>query len=588
MAVVVAAGGKFYYMDYGDSSLTQRALPAGVQAMPEAMRPLPCYAKWEGDSFVAGYFSRTLRFTDNYELVEGGIHQPPQLPTMVAGASAGGSSGVALGYITFAQERIGPSGQSVTVHESNPTGPTTPAVTLTGQGRSWGNLPTSSVDPRVTHVYGYVSMDGAIPRLAWKREIRAGVTTVTENVLTALLGIELPTITNPDGEVDIDTEARGVAPYCKIVVPFHDAMFYMGFPDKPWLIAPSRLFEPESVNIADDSDTALVTRGREAVIGAYVHEASERLIVFCDPPKIYAITGYGPDDREIVPINGFYRLLSHHGIRKVGPAGDLYFPSQEGVALFNGGFRSIFEDREQEWKDLLQSNPAAFAKAWAVFANDSQASGYKLRIPIADPESATRLSYYFYGVDDPVQGGGQPWWTDDARTRNDTSAAEVRPYGKPWAEVWTGSSDGFIRREDQAANADDDGDAYLKRFDVTHAHWWMPSQAGDEQHGSKVTNVDVYLKNELQDATLELYAGDESATDAVSPSNSKILEAGKLPTGKKQKVALTSRRISAGALASGKGVAVRIYIDSPTNIEYRGVSLSYEDGGQQDRLPAEE
>lgn len=583
MPLFGVGGGNPYYLNFGDTAVEELTLPTGVTAVPDQARPRPCFARWNGDLFVAGYFTRVMRFTANYEFIPSGIFAPPKMPVLAAGASSGGSTGINIGYVTFRQERV----NGEIVHESNPTGPTA-TISVTGEGFAWSNLATASVDPRVTHVVGYRSVDGAIPREAWKREIAAAVSSLTENTLTGGLGVELPNSEGVDGAVELEPEARGVVPYCRLAVPFHNSMIYAGFPDKPYVIAPSRIFEPESVDLSDTSPTAQVTLGREAVIGMIEHEATERLLIFCSNKKVYALTGYGPDDYDISPVNGFYELLSHDGLRHMGPDSDVVLPSQEGPVRFNGSFRELMPQRSHEWKQLLRDYPDEMARCWAVESNEVRTMGYKVNVPIPDPEDATRLSYYFYGHYDEVPKGGEAEWTNDARTREDTCAAVVRPYGRPGEEVWTGSADGYIRKEDVAADADDDDDDYQKRFDLTMAHQWLPSQAGDAQHAARIATVDVYMKNESEDGTLELYPGDDSAAEGVEGFKTIEIPAGALPASKRQKVPVTSRRFGAGGIASGKGVAARVYVDAPTVVEWRGLSYQYEEGSEQARLFSDE
>lgn len=570
MPVIGTAEGRFFIREYDATSATETSLPSGVHAIASAGRPLAAYTTYRGTTYISGYFERALMFTPDWGLFPAGVRAPMSIPTLAVGGSSSGSSGVVFGYVTFAQEKNGK-----TIQESNPAGPTG-TITVTGQGFLWSSLPTVSVDPHVTHIYGYRSVDGANARRAWSREIRAAVTTLTENVLTADLGSELVVRVGLDNVTDTDVNARGVPPFCRAVAIYHDSGYWAGDPAHPDRIYPSNIYEPWAVNVSEDDGTFLRTRDGEAVVGLITHPGTDELIVFCSPAAVYAIAGYGPDDREMRKIpGGNYELTSHQSLRLVGPDADVWGACQEGTVMYNGTFRWIMQDWQEDWKERIKANPELFARCWAVY--DREGRGYKLRTPLDSSE--VDQSFYFFGQYEPVRRGDQPWWTTDVRTRNDTCAAEVRPFGKPFAEIHTGSTDGYLRLENVASNEDDDGDDYDKALDLTHGHQWLPDQEGDDQHGSKVSDLDVYLKNEDDEATVYIYAGDDTARNAVDAAvYSTTIPATRVPTGQRQRVARTSQHRDPSEKATGKGISVRIRVENPVGVEYRGYGVYYVPG----------
>lgn len=564
MPVIGTAGGNFFFRDYADSAWSQKTLPSGVAAVT-TNRPKPVFERYRNRAYIAGYFDSCLVWTERWELLKNGITLPGTAPTLALGASSGGSSGINLGYATFVHKING-----IVVAESNPVGPTA-AVEASGQGFSWSAIPASGADSRTTHVALYRSVDGAIPRLAG--EVTYGTTTLTENVETDSLGRELPVRIGADGQAEVDWNARGQVPYCKINTNYHRMMFYAGDPNHPERIYHSLIDEPEAVNVDEADGTFLVTLDGEPVIGMFRH--GDELIIGCNnPPAFYAVQGYSETDLQIRKISNFYGLLSHHSQCYIGPNSDLWFADpMQGPCMYNGSFRWLFRDRAKVWTDYAKANPTLIEGCWAV--QDRVRRAYKLFIPQSDDSS-----YYHVGFFEPTLSGEQPWWTTDIRTREDTFACEVQDDGQAWADLHTASSDGIVRKENVDTDASDDSDTYAKAVTIQHAHLFLPDQKGDDNHGRSIKAMDLYLKHENNTVTVSMYGGDDTAPDALAPQWTADVASPKETSPRRQKVAQTSEHIPVRGV-SGKGITVKLHAHSPVGLDYRGFTLYHVPGRQE-------
>ncbi|HUU58948.1 MAG TPA: hypothetical protein VMZ50_05345 [Phycisphaerae bacterium] len=551
----------FYQRDPDAATTTPVTIPAAVSAVSPAVRP--SFARYHKRAYVAGQFDDVLAWVpEESGLYAAGIDAPTTTPVIAANGSAV-VTGTNIGYYTFIH-KVG----TVVVAESNPS-PASNALYIDGSGRAWSSLQTSG-DARVTHVRLYVSVGGFPP--AFAADVAIGSATHNETVDTANLGALLPTRRNTvTGALEIDDNARGAPPSdSKIVTMYHESAWYAGITSNPDRLYPSKLFEPESVNISVTDGTFIATKDGEPITGLAVW--NDELIIGCRG-AIYSVQGYGAGDYRMRKLSSFYDVLSHASMQRCGPNGDLFFASQQGVCMYNGGFRFLMEDLEDYWRDAYRANVANYEDCFA--AEDRLFGAYLLHIPQTD-----NTTFRYVGQYEPVQYGEQPWWSFDKRTRKDTCAGILADDGK-FGEFYVGSSDGHIRKENVLTDADDDGDTYLKKMDFTIAHQWGGDQAGDESHASKFGDIDILAKHETVALTVSIYVGDDSARDAATPDFTDAIAA-KAVSAPHALVAKTSEHRVFGPF-SGKGASVRFESSSPLNVEVRGVVLHYTEGGAHQR-----
>lgn len=555
--------GKLYFAPGLTGSFANQTLPTNLTG--NGIRPSRIIYKnrW----YCAGFFSTPVVVTEGRQSCIAGLPAPQGPPTLAVGTGAAGSEGEAIGYLTFVHKF-----NDRTVHMGNPSAPSQ-TLTLTGTGRTWTNIPTTCINPRATHVRGYLSVDGAIPKFCWERQL--GVSTVTENVLTNQLGEELPTKIGEDGAPVFDANARGIPPVGPFVEVYNNAAWWTSY-DFPTRVYPSKLFEPESVNTNEGDETWLETLDGEPITG--LKHWGDLLIVAC-ARSMYAIQGFSNNDYRMFKISNFYGCISNFSMVTLGPNADLVFASQEGVVMYNGAFREVMEDALRNyWKDDYRANPANYEASFA--AEDRYGRGYKILIPQADT-----TSFYYFGCYDFLNRTGRYEWVWDRRNRQDNALGPLISGGNLYGDLYTGSCDGHIRKENVLDNGDDDGDTYGKAMTIAHKHvWYQGSQSGDDAHGGRVTDMDAYLKNQSTAVTLAIFGGDDTAYSAASPQWSIVVPAAAVTT-PNTLVARTSAHQTPNTVG-GKGFTVRVTATSPVRVEWRGYGLNMTKGGQEQPVSA--
>lgn len=548
--IVITDSGKLYHSDPAAVTLTLSGLPANVTIMSARSTG----TKYRRKTCCVGRHSPGVVWHDNIGAWSKlGLAGPTSAPTL-ATTGSGVVSGTAVGYYTALHK----SG-TTTIQESNPSPPTSP-VTFSLQQRLW-TLPASHTpDSRATHFRLYVSMGGSVPRFV--QDVTLGTTSVTENVSNTTLAAPTNTTLPVNSDGDVDSDARGVPPYSLYDETYHDSVWYAGNPTNPDRIYPSKLYEPESVNSTEVGPLStaawLRTLDGEAVTGLKRH--GDELIVFCTNAA-YAIQGYGPHEYSIRKISNFFGCISHHSLRRVGENADLWGAGYEGVWIYDGAFRFAMEDLRDYWRTDYEANKANYEASWAE--EDRAFGGYKLNIPQSD-----ETSFAYYGHYEPTRFGAQPWWVFDVRNREDSCSGILYGNGDQHGQLYTGSCDGYLRRENVMTNDNDDSDTYGKKFDFTTKHYWLNGdQAGNDDHGAAVTDIDLYAKHENDDLTVSLYCGDDDARSGVAQWAETI--SANAVSGK---VAKTSRHLTPSN-ASGKGVSLRGEASSPIGVEYRGATI---------------
>lgn len=534
--------------------------------------------KYRRHVHIVGTFARP-RVRDPFGAYHpSGLRAPKTKPTLADGIFADGSVGNMIGYQTFVMKTNG-----VKICESNP-GPQSDTLTGQGTGRTWNNLDWIPEDTHATHARGYVSVDGALPALAWERAIGFG--SVSENVRTAALGETLPVRKGVNQQFMLDIFARGVVPYTKWAEEYHDAFFYAGDPVHPERIYYSKLFEPEAVNT-----TPLYVNGRldepwlqttDGLPVTGLQRQGDELIVGTKR-GIDRIQGYSYGDYAIHRISNYFNVLGHFSMKRGGPNDSLIFASSQGPTLYNAGnFRYIGEPLQTWWRDRLREDPTVFDDSFSI--EDRFWETFNILLPQADGSTLWLV------VDYNSAEAGQPTWVFDRRARKDWVSGELAvDASSGYWERYTGSCDGFIRQENVEADATDDNDSYQKKLTIETGHRYMGDQGGDEGHGRTFHPLDLYMKHSTNAVTVSLYAGEDQAppTDpnsavgdlsgAAEPHQEIVLPATGEPTGKRRRVARTSERVSLQGV-SGKGVTLKLDVPLALGVEFRGWGVEHREG----------
>lgn len=553
----------FYYGFEGSGTFIEVAVPSEVDltgATGWNRRPSHVEDRMRRHYF-GGQFKKNVVFTEFLTLHPMGITAPlaPTL-TPVAGGTITASN--QIGYLSF-RHKNGPT----IIHESN-LSPGSSTVFLDGtQQRQW-TLPGVAFDSRVTHVVLWVSVDGVLPKEVTERPI-ADVT-FTENTPTGSLGDPPPV----DGDGNLK-QARGKPPYARFIVKYHRRAWFGGdlnHPARWWF---SELDEFESVG-----DLNFVEHlENETIVGG---GAAGDHLLSCGQTVSYAIQGWDESDLRIYKVSPAIGTIHHFGIINVNEI--LWVPTELGYYVYvpGAGFRPLMaNDLQSYWRETYEANPAVFEDCFA--ADDRTAQLVKVLFPMdSDPKGFYLVAHYRKFDPSVGEGNTLPDWTFDFRNRADYTAGNLRPANKKQTALHTGSTDGFIRRENVLANDDDDQDTYQKLMQFEPPHYYPKRQVGSDDDGVEFNELTVFLVAEENDWTIEGRAGEDSAYLATTPSWTEDRKASRETIGNKTKVPKTSHYFRPTGLA-GKGVIFKVKVPKAKGVEYRGLALGWGDSGTNPR-----
>jgi hypothetical protein len=546
-------------LDRTDNSwlLSSVPIPSGVSTLPVA----PSFATHDRRTYIAGMFSALLVFAEDEQLYKAGIEGPLVAPTVVAGT--GTIVDACQCYISFVQ-KIG----TLDVAESN-LSPAT-ALTLATQGRTWTPPTATLIDPHVTHIRGYVSANGDLPRRVF--EVTVGAGAFTEDVQTSTLALHPAYYNNGVDPVD----DNGVPPYCKYAVVFNKRLFLAGDPQHPYRLWYSELNRPTAFGV----DSRLDTRGREPITGLAAHGSD--LIVFCNRAT-YVLQGWTDGSEGIAPDMRLDPLfpglgcISHWSIKEINKR--LWYAAEDGIRVYDGGFSYMMKDLRTYWKDNYAANVSAYRQAVAV--DDKTNHCYILLIPRTSGGAFHYVANYL-DTDPAVGGSGlQPAWSVDTKARTEYTIGSL--IDEDGVQRWySGGSDGYVRQNDIPTDADDDGDTDAKLIDIVTKHYIYGQPGLTVDEGKSLTRFFTQIESESQAHTVSVYAGGEAAGDQLNPSWTQSPAAQALtydPGDGTSRVAIAESRFAfVPSDCSGEGFTFRFQATSPTDFKFRGFGGEYGPG----------
>ncbi len=565
----------------------------------------PIFENYRGDIYLGGTYSRPLvRHATDRRWLPAGITPPQSLLSVVPGSGSGGSSGTAIAYVTFLHKE----GLRV-LAESNPSNIVNVGE-LTGEGRLWTNIQDTAAELRVTHVRGYVSMNGARYRMAW--ESPYGISTIEENVNSSRLSLSGVGGAGGAGNGDF---RNGVPPSgIHIIHPWAERMWYANNSEFPYRIWYSLPGYPQYVGTQQFRDTL----EREPITGVW--RSRNELIVFClDTTYLIRQFGAGIDDFVLERLDTDVGCITHHSIREIHNR--LWFAARDGVWIYDGAFNYAMEDIRLLWEREYCNNRAALDGSFAVF--DKLNKVYLLWTPrpaAVPPEweeksglNAQTVVYVGYiGNFEPSIGGTerQPDWTLDFKDREDSSGL----YGRD-NELFVASCDGNIRRQIKACElemfdpieedrtdfgSDDDADALLKKVIIRHGHMFMFQPGDDVQSGKKLLQLWMHVESETTPWTVNVLGGDETAWQSVRPTNDRKFWRYAVPAGEQRETRavdgvdydylFTSKSVHffTPEKVAGRGFTFETVVTDSIAFKYRGVGGQWSVGGPAYRPPRTE
>jgi hypothetical protein len=525
------------YNIVGSANPVSMTLPSTVFAIGRR----PDMATFGGFGYLVGTWSGPLTIDPVLMKVSpSGVPRPTVAPVLAT--SGTGITGTCLGYFTFVKYLAG--GREV---ESD-LGPESNSLVLSNQGRSWSGMPINAPNASVTHIRGYVSVNGALPRRVWEREI--GVTTVTENIATLALGIPAPN----NGRSVIENK-RGVPPYSRFIEIYHERAWYAGNPSFPQRIWFSAVSQPEHVDYELDF---IDTLDGEPVTGIQLFQ--DTLVVFCHRAT-YIIQGYTEADFVIHKISPSIGCISHHSIVHIYDR--LWFAAEEGIYTYNGAFTYMMEDLRDFWKDDYRLNISKYEDS--IGGDDRFHNAYKLRIPGSSSRADSFLDGYpTFDYVCQYAVGVEPVWSLDVKARTEISLATLPVPGSTLNDLYSGDTTGMVRKENVQTNYDDAGDIAGKLLVIWTPHYLMGDPGGNVEDGFTLQECWSYMVAEDNGWGLGIIGGDEDIASGIAYilSNNNIS---------------WNETVAASALNDGTYIYTpkTVHMHSPEHISGRGFSFYY-------------
>jgi hypothetical protein len=531
------------------SEFKEMPFPSGTQAVARRPSWAPHSILGRSRMYGVGAWTANILIDEYFRLLRQGIPAPNVVPALTAVAGPG-VTGAAVPYLRFLDSRSGRVG---------PLSAAGASVALTNQKRQWGtfgggNLPTSSLDSSVDMLQGLVSMDGALARVAWTRQL--GVTSVTEAVATLALGEAAPATNFTE------------LPYGIYNVVYHDRQAVLGNDREPGSLFLSALGYLERYE-----GLKFTTQG-EPFTGAFPDGEGDTLFAG-SRDRIYKLTGFTEGDFVWQVERPDMGLINHHGVAFADKK--VIVPTTVGMYLYAGGWTPIMGDRQTEW-----------AREYKLWRDD-----YEAAFGFYDPE---RLVYTFGPVRhsklrnltggdawvewvlncedlSPGQGGGfRGDWANDVQARKKTSKAVFFLPGSAQPEIVSGNEDGFLRLENQDDDDDDDGDAYLKRMIVEPASL-MPDVGGSPMDGFTFQKLWSYMQSELSSWIAEIRAGSRKARLRLNPDFSDTTAASAAGTAEAQE-----RELHVLEQCGGDALNYGVVIDRAKGVAFNGFGGTHSPG----------
>lgn len=535
----------------------------------------PCMVWFRGDLYIIGYYTRPVvqQRETNGRWYPAGIRRPMYPLAVAPGGGTGGSSGSCLAFITFLH-KVG----SKVLAESNPSNVVNVGE-LTGQGRAWTNIDSSTAESRVTHVRGYVSMNGDLFRAAW--ESPYGITALEENVRTLQLTFAGP-----------NEWQYGIPPETYFGHVFAGRMWYAHSAAYPYRIWYSEPGKPQQVRASSFRDTL----DREPITGIW--KGRNELIVFCRRSS-YMIRDSGTGVFVMEKLDSDVGCITHHGIQEIH--NKIWFPSEDGIWIYDGSFRYLMKELTPLWRDDFDANRAAFDNGFALHDRIDKVYMFVTR-RVTRPEfensdiSPGTLTYAgYYGAFEPSMVGNQPHpeWTLDMKYRFDSCG-----FYDEFGRLVIGDCDGKIRVADED-DPDDDGDSLNKALIIRRGHDLFFEPGDDlEQGGKHLAQLWYYVESEYTAWSCNIKGGDEQSWQGIQPdddfwhwsatvaasakSETRVVKGSR--SGKRywtQSYVPATVHWFTPERVTGRGFTMELRATAPRRLQYRGVGGMWAPGSTQ-------
>jgi hypothetical protein len=464
--------------------------------------------------------------------------------------------------------------------------------TAIGDGSS--QTVTVKAAQRCSHIEGWVSIGGLLPRMAWRRQL--GVTSLTEAVPLLSMG-------------ESSDDAFVQMPRGTVSGFYHDRQLVAGVEGAKDTLYLSEQFYPERFGALTfktrngDPITAIATTRDYALV--------------CTPRSSYILQGYTEDDLSFLPSDPGLGCSNHFGIQNIHDV--LWIANHEGIFVFNGSWNSVIDDRIDEWQADYARLRRLFDKGYSV--HDPERNLYKFIITLEaksgqtaaeETETVPEGSWVRWAMDSngyaepyggyqqstmewvaeysdvlPQAGGGwsQPSWTNFIQKRVMPWQAYVYYPGEATGFMLGGDTAGNIYKASQS-DTDDNMDDFAKRAILVTPFYHVGVPGGDETEAKRLLRFWSYVESE--DAAWVVYplSGDDKAAwarptsyqnlwyDEIAASELVVVDGGTTTT----YMPVTVHSHSKPNNVVGRGFAFAYVFYGSASLAFRGVGGQYGPG----------
>lgn len=423
--------------------------------IPSNLHSVNQQVSWSSDgigAFACGGFNDNAVFTRNWQLWPLSIRAPNALPDVAVTAGPGFTANT-ICYLRWFDALTG---------ERSPLSGASATLVVANQTVTYSNLNLQEAPERATHIEGWESRDGSLPRLVFRRQIGV-ITVINAKALGALGEAETSSWTKP--------------PRCRFGAFWHDRFVMTGDDQNPTRIYFMAIGFPERWE-----GLFLDMKSRKAITG--MAEINGVLLVF-GAKVMEVVSGWTEDDLRIDIKEPDKGLISHFAL--VHTDTYLWILSEEQPYLSDGS--SVWpmgKDIKPTYSADFKANRKAFQFIFADHHPDEHIVRWYLGagLNLRDYQDASGTQGYVWLVADyepvlPLEGGGfdQPRWTYDFQFNGRACAAVMAvPGGKRGDPFSGGLVGGAVYRDggkdhvigslaiEYGMDEDEEGDATLNNI----------------------------------------------------------------------------------------------------------------------------
>lgn len=445
--------------------------------LPESLKTMDGQSSWASDGigvYNCGGFIQNAIVTKNLQAWPLGMRAPGELPDVALSAGPGITANVICyirGFDDLTGERTPLSGASGTLAAAN-------------QSITYSNLDDVILDPRWTHLEGWESRDGSLPRFVWRRQI--GVITVTHALALGSLG-------------EAETSEWEKPPRCRFNAMWHERLVMAGDDQNPTTIYFMAIGFPERWE-----GLSLNMKSRQRIVG--LAEINGRLLVFASTVT-EAVSGWTEDDLRIDIVQPHLGLVSHFSL--VQTDSYLWIMTQEQPFLSDGSsWFPMGKDIKTKYAADFKANRRLFERMFV----DHHPQEHIIRWYIETSTDYRPEDGFVWMVADyeptlPLEGGGleQPRWTYDLdNVASACAALAAVPAGRRQDPLQGQRGSGAIVRP-LVDGEDGDGTVIVE---ILTGALQFGKLGGPTDHALHMQDISFILRSELDPWRLRIYSGD--------------------------------------------------------------------------------